>query len=225
MIVCGPDADVASSHAPRGADLFVHRPDDIAWRGKADAVVAAVARGAECVDADQAAVEIDECTAAAARIDRSVGLHVDHRRLRFELARHRADDAERHRILQAQRTPDGQHQLSRRELLGVSERQRGQVGCRDPDHREVGFFVDADDLRVRLTAARREHGLSSRCRGNLDPQPSRAGNDVRVGDDVAVASDDDARAGRALRRDQICRLRNQAAADRIRRREDLYDRG
>ena len=101
-------ADVAAAHAAVLADLLEDVADDVARRGEAEALVAAGLREDQRVDADEPALGVDQRPAAVARIDGRVGLDVDHRVVGLELPRHRADDAQRHRVVEARagcRTP------------------------------------------------------------------------------------------------------------------------
>jgi hypothetical protein len=94
-------------------DLIEHRPHDVARRREAETGIGTGCRRNQRVQTDETSLRVDEWTAAVAGIDRRVGLHVDHWRVGLELPRDRADDTERHRVLQAQRAAERQHHLSR----------------------------------------------------------------------------------------------------------------
>ena len=175
------------------------------------------------IESHELAIDVHERAAAAARVDGRVRLHIDHRRVGLHLARDRTDDAERDRVVQAERTAAREHELSRFQFFGIAERQRRQVLQIDLDDREIGLHIDADHLSRHGSAPRREDRLPGDRHGNLDAQPLGAGDDVRVRDDVAIGSDNDARSRCALGRDEIGVARHDALPGRERRREDLDD--
>jgi hypothetical protein len=99
---------------------------------------------------------------AVPRVDRRVGLHVDHRGFRLELARDSTDDPERHGILKAQRTAKGQDQLTGSQLVRVTEGQGSKARALDLEHRDVGLIVEANELRRERSTAARQERLASR---------------------------------------------------------------
>ena len=203
--------------------------DDVARRREADAFAAARLRVDEGVDADQPALGIDQRAAAVARIDGRVGLDVDHRVFRRQLARDGADDAERDRRVEAERAAEREHQLARPQRVGVAEGERRQRLGLDLDHRQIGLVIDRDDLRADRAAAPAEDGASGlaarRRKRQLDLDARRVLDHVRVGHDVAVGIDDDAGAAAPLEH----RLRARVGIVLVWRREagdeDLHDAG
>ena len=105
--------------------------------------------------------------------------------------------------MEAERTPEREHDLPGLELVGVTECQGWQVPFVDLDDRQIRLEVDPNDLTAHRAAASRQNRLADGWQRHLDAQSLRAADDVRVGDDVAVAIDDDARPGCALSGDEI----------------------
>ena len=135
------------------------------------------------VDAHERAPRVHERTARVARVHRGVGLDEVVVRATADEALLGADDAAGHRLLQTERVADGHHGLAHLEAVGVAERKRGQVAPLDLQQRDVGARVEPDDLRLVLAmVAQPYHDLVG------------VGDDVDVGDDVAVWRSDHARA-------------------------------
>ena len=120
----------AAAHAAVAAQLVVDRAHDVARRGEAEPLVAAALREDERVDADHAARGVHQRSAAAAGVDRRVGLDVDHRVVGLELPADRAHDAHRHRVVEAERAAEREHQLAGAQRVGIAERQRASASCR-----------------------------------------------------------------------------------------------
>ena len=80
----------------------------------------------------------------------SVWMKSSYERAPFEAAAGRADDAERDGLIESERIADREHPLGDLELRRISPRQHRQVLRVDLQHRDVGRFVDADDLRLQL---------------------------------------------------------------------------
>jgi hypothetical protein len=169
-------------------------------------------------------MQIDQRPAAAARIERRVGLDVNHRGLGLELSRNGAHDTERHRVVEPERAAKSQHQLTGAQTVGIPERQCGKILFLDLEDREVGFEIDADDRCVNGAALRGENGVAGAGQPDVDAQSLRTGDDVSVRDDVAVCSDDHAGAGRAVRGDQVCCASDRAVSGDVGGREDLDHR-
>ena len=117
-------------------------------------------------------------------IDASVWMKSDSRALppgARILAAQGADDAAGHGVVQAQGVADGEHALADLELVGVPQRHglEGPVGL-DLDQRDVGARVGADDPRVVLALV-----------VEPDLDLGGAGDDVVVGQHVAVRVDDE----------------------------------
>ena len=144
------------------------------------------------VDADDVAAGVEQRAARVARVDGGVGLDEVRQRLvvvgrdRAALGRH---DAARDRVrVRAERAADGDDELADLERVRVADRGGRQAGGVDLDDGEVGQRVDAVD-RAGQDAAVLE----------LDVELLAALDDVVVGEDPAVAVEDDAGAdaGRA----------------------------
>ena len=107
----------------------------------------------------------------------------------------RADHAGRHRRLEPVGVADGHDQLADAQAARVAEARRHQVGRVHAQDGEVGLRVVADELRVQFASVAQRHA-----------QLVGAVGDVAVGEDEAVAGDDEAGAragvaglGRVLR--------------------------
>ncbi len=203
--------------------------NDVARRGEAEALVAARLRQDQGVDADDVSVHVDQRASAVARIDGRVGLDVDHRIVGLELSRDGADDAEAHRAVQPHRAAEGEHQLTRTDLLRVGEVERRQPLLRHLDDGEIGLVVHGHHLRGHEVGSRLQHRVVRRVVGawrrrNLHLDPSRALDHVRVGDDVAVGVDDDAGTAATGRRDQHAALVVGQVGVGVTERDDLDDR-
>ncbi len=109
---CERHTNLSAVDPAGSANLFEDRPDDVSGRRKPQAFIASGLRHDECVDADQAAVSIDQRTAAAPRVDGRVGLEIDHRIVWSQLPCHGTHDAHGHGVLQSSGTPEGQDQLA-----------------------------------------------------------------------------------------------------------------
>ena len=112
------------------------------------------------VDAHQLAGGVHQRTAAAARVDRRVGLDVDHRVVGLELPSHRAHHAHRHRVVEAERAAEREHQLPGAQPVGIAERERRQRRAAHLEQRQVGLLVHAGDLGVERPAARADDRLA-----------------------------------------------------------------
>ena len=140
----------------RSCDLLVHRADDVARRGEPRPSLPPPATAIERVDAHEPAAQIDQRSAAAARIDRRVGLHVDHRRLGLELPRDGADDAERHRVVRGRAGCRTRARAVRR--CSSSESPNGSAGR----FRSSTLITARSVSRSIPTIARRRFGCASR---------------------------------------------------------------
>ena len=218
------NTDIASPHPSEPPDLLVHGPDDVARRAETETLRAAGLRQDQRVDPDDSAMQIDQRPAAAARIERRVGLDVNHRRLGLELSRGGAHDTERHRVVEPERAAKCQHELTGAQMVGIPERQCGKIPFLDLEHREVRFEIDADDRGVNGAALRCENRVAGAGQPDVDAQPLRTGDHVRVRDDVAVRGDDHAGAGRALRGDEVCGASDRAVSGHVGGCEDLDHR-
>ncbi len=144
---------------------------------------ALAARDDRRVDADDLAAQVHEGAARVAGVDRRVGL--DEVLVGGDAdvgAAGRADDPDRHRLVEAERVADGDRPLAHPERVGVPERRDREIALRlEPDDGEVGLRVGADDA-ARVLSLRSE--ADGDAVGSLD--------DVEVGEDVAALVDDHA---------------------------------
>ena len=152
--------------------------------GEADPEAAAAARVDRGVDAEQVAVDVDQRAARIAGVDRRVGLDevledVDAERVAAE----RADDAGGHRLADAERIADRQHDVADLQPVGVAEGDHRQLVEVDLEDGDVRFGVAADRPRLGAAPVAEQH---LDIVGALDH--------VVVGEQVAGRRDDHARA-------------------------------
>src|SRR5215213_4228559 len=150
-------AEPGPAHRAVPAAGGVHHSLDHAGRDREpDAMAAARLREYGGVDADQAARHVDERTARVARIDGRVGLDeeliIRHANLRAGERRH---DALRHRLADAERVADREHEIADLERLRITELDRGRaLGAFHSQNRKVGARVAQHDLGLELPPVR-----------------------------------------------------------------------
>ncbi len=228
------DAQPAALDAAAGLQAAQHRLHRRAGDREADAVGTARAGVDRGVDADHAALQVDQRSAAVARVDRRVGLDEVLVGGDADLAAALgADDAGGDGVVQAEGVAHGDDPVARLELVAVAEARRLQLVRIDVQRGEVGVRVDAEQLRGELAPVA-ERDLERV--GVLDH--------VRVGDDRALLVDDHAAAlagelrllaqeglavavGREEAVEQVAWHRAVRAAERLRAvvRNDADDRG
>ena len=134
------------------------------------------------VDADHVAVDIHQRATGVAGVDRRIGLNEIFKGVDAEMtARQRADNAERHRLPDAEWIADRQHQIADLRLIGLAEGNRRQLRQIDLDDREIGIGIGADHF-----------GFGTAVVSERDFDFIRRFNHVRVGEDVTFFTDDDA---------------------------------
>ena len=136
-------------------------------------------------DADDLAGGIDQRAAGVAGVERGIGL--DDRRDRpavagAQRAAEAADDAGGDGRLEAERVADCEHELADAEVGAASEGRVVEAVAGKAEHGEVGGRVVADHNRRDLAAVGERRG-----------QGVGAGDDVAVGERVAVGGEHDAR--------------------------------
>ena len=177
----GASEEETPSHArsilPSSFEPRDDRLDGVDRHGEADAGVAAAAVGGDLrVDADDAALGVEQRAAGVAGVDRGVGLdHAGDREAvgRLDVAVERGDDAAGDGALEAERAADGDRRLAGVEVAGVGERERLDAALDlalvDVEQREVGGGIGADDLGVDRLAVLGEAD------GDLGRRPRRRG--------------------------------------------------
>src|ERR671916_1126604 len=187
-----PDAEVGALDLARLDELVGYRDSGVRGDGEPDVHGTGLGRGeVGHVDADDLAGPVHEGTPRAAGRDGGVGLDQVGERggrggvaageLDRELAANAADDAHRHRRLEAGRAADGHGELADDEILVLVERGGRKAVAVYPDHGELGARVPAHDL--------------GGCRGPVgegDVKLAGPFDHVVVGDDVAVLAVDHA---------------------------------
>ena len=96
-------------------------------------------------------------------------------------ARERRDDAARHRLADAERIADGEHEIADLETVRIAELDRGELHAAriEPQHGEIGLLVLEDDFGGKLPPVGERHG---------DLGIAAPLNDVVVGDDHALGA-------------------------------------
>jgi hypothetical protein len=195
---------------PVADDVVVHAHGSIDRQCKSDALRSAVLRRDHGVDADHFAADVQQRTAAVARIDGGVGLNKA-LELRPDLfPARRAHNSGRHRLLQAEGRADRHGPVAHLDSIGVADRHRRQrrPGI-DLDDRNIALAVRADQPRaVFRRVAIQSHANMIHI---LDH--------VIVGDDVAVLIDDEAGSrllpAQRLRRGRLLRAVIKEVAEQI----------
>ena len=144
------------------------------------------------VDADHLAARVQERATGVARVDRRVGLDdvVDREPVRrLDESLECADDARRHRAVEAEGIADRDHRVTDAYGVGVAHGERSERARRglDAEDCEVGGRVGPDHFGLHRVAVREAHG-----------DPARVADDVVVRDDVAGLVDDESGAERGV---------------------------
>ena len=177
----------------RLAAALGRRHDDahhVGGNGKADALRAAGAREDRGVDPDQLARHVDQRAAGIAGIDRGIGLDEELIVGDADLgARQRRDDAVGHRLADAERIADREHDVADQQFIGIGKIQRREFlfGIFQAQDRQIGAAVLQHDLGLEFALVRQRH---------LDL--IGAFDDVVVGHDQTRRIDHHAGAERAL---------------------------
>ena len=125
------------------------KPHHVGGNRKSNAVRAAAPREDRSVDAGEPAVHVDQGAARIAGINRRVGLDEELIVGNADLsAGQRRDDAARHRLADAERIADGEHEIAHFEAVGVAEldgRELNALGVQ-AEHGKIGLLVLEHDL-------------------------------------------------------------------------------
>ncbi len=169
--------------------------DEIGRDREADAERAAGPRQDLRVDADEAAVHVDERAAELpGLIAASVWMNTRasrHRRRGRPRCGRGPDDAARHRLADVERVADGEHEIADLERIAIRKlkEREAAAGAFEPQDGEVGLLVLHDDGGIELALVGER---------DLDLGLAARPDDVGVGDDDAVRMDDHAGAQRVL---------------------------
>src|SRR5690606_3220238 len=149
--VLNPDADPAASDLAVLEQLADDPLNHVARYREADADVAAGRREDGGIDSLQRAVHPDERASRVAGVDRRIRL--DEILVTFDVdaaAAERAHDAGRRGLPDPERIADREHEVADGKILGIAECDLAQVVRFDPQQRNVGRRIAADDLCVEL---------------------------------------------------------------------------
>ena len=174
------DAEPATLEAAVGFETFVDLARHGAGNGETDAAVRFADDGG--IDADHAALHIDQRPAAIAGIYRGIGLQ---KRLVgvSSTTNFGAKDARGHAAVESEWVADGQHPIPHFELVTVTPFDADEIVGIDLEQGEIGEPVDADQAGVVNHASVTEFDVNGL--GCVD--------NVIVGEDVALGVDDDTR--------------------------------
>ena len=164
----GVDADFAAPDTAELPDLREDVPHDVAGSRKTYSLAASRLRVDQGVDTHQPAFSVHQRPAAVAGIDCGVGLNVNHRVLGCELTRHRAHHTHGDRGGQAERTAEGEYQLTGPQAVGIAELERREPACLHLDHADIRFAIDGHDLCADGAAAALEDRTAGRAARGIE---------------------------------------------------------
>ena len=144
--------DVHPQPAAGDFAVFLELGDDLGGHVDRDGKPDALAVGDDGrVDAHHLAVQVQQRSAAVARVDGGVGLDEIVIGTGADDAALGADDAGRNGLLQAEGTADGHHPFADLQVRGAAQAGHGQVALGlDLDQGQVGLRIAADDLGLEL---------------------------------------------------------------------------
>ena len=149
--VLGGDPEVAAQHFAVGDETVDHLADQVGGDGEADALKPAGATEDRGVNADEAALDVDQGPAGIARVNCGVGLHEV---LVFEAeagaAAQCADDAGGDRLADAEGIADRQHAIAHLDAVAVRDGGGGQVAGLHLEHGDVRLRIAADDAGLEV---------------------------------------------------------------------------
>ena len=176
------------------AKLVVSNIHDRAGNGKAQTFVSSGRGDDERVHSHHFAADVDQRTAGISRIDRSVGLNINHRRIRFGLARGGAHHSHAYGIAKALRAAECKNKFALAQVGKFCDGDRGQIFCLDFENRQVNVGCHANNSSWKYGAAIGQgiggrHVSAGAGQNNLDAL--RSLHHMRVGDDVSRRIDDE----------------------------------
>lgn len=178
------DAEPRAHHPPAPHQFRAHRLGNLRRDGKTETAIQTVDQR---VHTDDLTVQINQRTAAVARIDRSVGLQVvlvnSAAQIAASLA---ADHADGERVVQLERRTDHADKFADPRAFAVAPRDRLEPGRFGFEHGQIRFVIHPDHLQGQ-TRPVLESGDDTGLR-------VRSFDDVRIGQDVTLVRNDEARA-------------------------------
>ena len=133
------------------------------------------------IDGDNFAFAVEERAAGIAGVNRRIGLDERYIIAARQVAGDCADNALRRGVREAEGRADGQYPVADLHLIGIAEFGDGQVFALDFYQRNIGAFVQTDDFGAVFLVVVELHAHLVRPFDN-----------VGIGQDVAVAIDDEA---------------------------------
>src|SRR6201993_4421166 len=196
--------DLGAVYMPVPAQAFVYEAHDASGNREAKTLAAAAARQNEGIDTHHVSVHIDERPPAVSRIDRGIGLDVDHSLVRIGLPRHRTDHAHGYGVLQAFRATHREPQLALSNPAIRFQRQSRQFLRADLEQCKVALLMYAHQLGLKDAALAFWLERSAFHDGHRkdDANSARAFHHVRVGHHVAARVHYHTRPDGPLPRDQ-----------------------
>ena len=155
---------------------------------------------------------VHQRTAGVAGIDGGIGLNgfVDRRAVGLAHRPNRTHDAARHRPRQAKRIADGVNFLPHLQVARIAQHRGNQIGRLDLDHRQIVRRIGAHHRRLVFLAVVHGHF-----------HLPRVGDDVIVGEDVALFVDHKARALALLRHQPVEKVESHRARRDVHHRRNI----
>src|SRR6266699_2240878 len=179
------DADSSAADTAGLAQLVLHLHGDVDGDGEGQSHETAGAAVDLRIDSHDFAAHVEQRPAGIPRVDRDVGLNEGNEVLLRQAAAFGADNARGDGAVKAERRADRDDPFADFEPVRIAHPYGGQPGGVDLDQREIGASVRADDASL-------EFALVGQANGDL----IRGVHYVRVGENVAVGTDDEARTER-----------------------------
>ena len=136
---------------PPASKTVVSETDDGFRNRKTETFAATTLCVNEGIDAKQMSIDIDQCSAAVAGVDRRVGLDVEHGAVGIGLARKSAHHTKGDGVLETLRTANGEYKLSLPRSTNVGQREIRQIFRFYLDEGEIKIAIAADQPRVENT--------------------------------------------------------------------------
>ncbi len=188
-------SNFAAMKVAGAAKLVVSNVHDGAGNREAQAFVSSGRGDDERVHSHHFAADVDQRTAGISRIDGSVSLNINHRRIRLGLARGGADHSHAYGIAKALRAAKCKNKFALAKVGKFCHGNRGQILCLDFEDGQVNVGCHANNSSGKDCAAIGQgvggrHVSAGAGQNNLDSL--RSLHHMRVGDDVSRRIDNEA---------------------------------